>query len=214
MVRLSAKSQSNAADEIKRVARRMFARQGVDGVTVRDIAHGAGQKNHGAVGYHFGSKEALVREIVEDGAAIIDDRRNLQLDALEAKGGPRSTREIVELMVRSAIDLDESGTGEDSYIRFITMLGMTHRELFMDVLDGRWNVGYQRCLKHLRRLMPEMSNEMKNQRFVFMGTYLSSVISLREAALAEHSKTEQYWKSDATLDHFITTLTALIEAPA
>lgn len=214
MVRLSAKSLSSAANDIKRVARGMFARQGVDGVTVRDIARGAGQKNHGAVGYHFGSKEALVREIIEDGAIIIDNRRNTALDALEAKGGPAAVRQVVELLVHSAIDLDESGSGEDSYIRFVTMLGMTHRDLFMDALEGRWNVGYQRCLEHLRRLMPDMPAEMKNQRFVFMGTYLSSVLSLREAVLTDQRKPNSYWRSNATLEHFITTVTALIEAPA
>lgn len=213
MVRLSAKSQSNAAEDIKRAARRMFAKQGVDGVTVRDIAQGAGQKNHGAVGYHFGSKEALVREIVEDGAAIIDKRRNKALDELEASGRPRTVKEVVDLLVRSAVNLDDSGSGEDSYIRFVTMLGMTHRDLFMEVLDGRWNLGYQRCLNHLRRLMPSMSPEMKNQRFLFMGTYLSSVISLREAALTDQTRSDNYWRFDETLDHFIATVTALIEAP-
>lgn len=198
---------------MKRVARRLFAERGVDGVTVRDIAMAAGQRNHGAVSYHFGSKETLVREIIRDGAILIDERRNATLDALEAKGGPSSISEVVDVLLYTATAMDESAVGEDSYIRFVTMLGMTHRDLFLSALEGRWNSGYLRCLDHLRRLMPEMPPAMKNQRFVFMGAYLSSILSLREAALTDTSRAHPIWQSDTTLRHFARTLTALIETP-
>ncbi len=203
-----------AAEHMKRVARRLFAERGVDGVTVRDIAEAAGQRNHGAVSYHFGSKETLVREIIRDGAILIDERRNAALDAREADGGPATISEVVDILVYTATAMDESAVGEDSYIRFVTMLGMTHRELFLSALEGRWNSGYLRCLDHLRRLMPaDMPSAMKNQRFVFMGAYLSSILSLREAALTDTSRAHPIWQSEQTLRHFASTLTALIEAP-
>lgn len=214
MVRLSPKQPGAAAEHMKRVARRLFAERGVDGVTVRDIAEAAGQKNHGAVSYHFGSKETLVREIIRDGAILIDERRNAALDAREADGGPATISEVVDILVYTATAMDESAVGEDSYIRFVTMLGMTHRELFLSALEGRWNSGYLRCLDHLRRLMPvDMPPAMKNQRFVFMGAYLSSILSLREAALTDTSRAHPIWQSEQTLRHFASTLTALIEAP-
>lgn len=214
MVRLGPKQNGSAAAHIKRVARRLFAERGVDGVTVRTIAEAAGQKNHGAVGYHFGSKEALVRQIVLDGAMLIDERRKQALDRLEATGGPTRIREVVDVLIRSSLDMDEDGEGEDTYIRFITMLGMTHRELFMDALEGRWNSGYLRCLEHLRRLMPAMPGQTKNQRFVFMGAYLSSILSMREAALTDTRRPHPIWASPRTIEHFAVTLSALLEAPA
>ena len=73
--------------------------------------------------------------------------------------------------------------------------------------------GYLRCLDHLRRLMPDMPAAMKNQRFVFMGAYLSSILSLREAALTDTSRAHPIWQSEQTLRHFANTLTALIETP-
>lgn len=211
---MSSKQPGAAAEHMKRVARRLFAERGVDGVTVRDIAEAAGQKNHGAVSYHFGSKESLVREIIRDGAILIDARRNAALDALEETGGPGSVEQVVEVLVFTATAMDESATGEDSYIRFVTMLGMTHRDLFLSALEGRWNSGYLRCLDHLRRLMPDMPAAMKNQRFVFMGAYLSSILSLREAALTDTSRAHPIWQSEQTLRHFARTMTALIETPA
>lgn len=203
--------RSDAAAHLKAVARSLFAERGVDGVTVRDIAEAAGQKNHAAVGYHFGSKDALVREIVLDGAMLIDQRRNDWLDALEAAGGPRSVREVVDVLIYAGVDMAGKGQ-ENGYSRFIVMLGMTHRQLFMNTLAGRWNSGYQRCLDHLRRLMPDMPSALKNQRFVFMGAYLGGVLVAREAGLADATRDHPTWQSDTALAHFAQTMTALLEA--
>ncbi len=191
---------------------RLFAERGVDGITVRDIAEAAGQKNHAAVGYHFGSKEALIRELIIDGASLIDQRRNQWLDDLEADGGPRSVRQVVDILIYASLNLCQAGT-EETYNRFIVLLGMSHRPLFMDVVAGRWNVGYQRCLGHLRRLMPAMSETRKNQRFVFMLGYIGSVLAMRETELADRSRDHPTWAADETLSHFAATVTALIEAP-
>lgn len=204
----------NAREQIKLAARRLFAERGMDGVTVREIVEASGQKNHGSLSYYFGTKEALVRELVTDGAKLIDIRRNAYLDRLEAEGGPKSIREIAEALVYPSVNLaEETDTAEDSYIRFIALLGMSHRDLFMEALENRWNSGYLRCLDHLRRLMPEMPEAAKNQRYVFLGAYLTGVIAAREAALADRSRSHPMWSADATLRHFIDTITAMLAAP-
>jgi AcrR family transcriptional regulator len=212
MSRLESKPATEAARRLKQVACRLFAERGVDGVTVREIAEAAGQKNHAAVGYHFGSKEALIRELVLDGAVLIDQRRNAALDRLEAEGGPRSAREVTAVLIATSIGLEGSGL-EDSYNRFVVMLAMTHRQFFMETLAGRWNSGYQRCLEHLRRFMPDMPAAMKNERLVFVGAYLGAVVAGREAALADQSRQHPTWSSDETLAHFAATMTAIVQAP-
>ncbi|PWR18873.1 TetR/AcrR family transcriptional regulator [Zavarzinia compransoris] len=200
-------------DQVKRAALRLFARHGVDGVTVRRIAEACGQKNHAAVGYYFGSKDALVRELVTDGARVIDERRNAMLDRLEAGGRRPRIADIAAALVEPSIGLAAAGE-EEAYIRFIQMLMLNRRDLFMDALEGRWNSGYLRCLDHLRRLLPKLSPAMQNQRFVFIGAYLAGVLALREAALGDRSRPHRLWDAPETLADIIRTLTAILDAPA
>ncbi|MCE9650306.1 MAG: TetR/AcrR family transcriptional regulator [Parvibaculum sp.] len=219
MAKTQGKERGNAREQIKLAARRLFAIRGIDGVSVREIVEAAEQKNHGSLAYYFGTKEALVRELVADGAKLIDIRRNDFLDRLEAVGGPKRVRDVVEALVYPSIGLSgKTGSGEteeeeDTYLRFIAMLAMNHRALFMDALEKRWNSGYLRALDHLRRLMPEMPAAAKNQRFVFMGGYLSAVLSMREAALTDATRAHPTWASTDMLPHFVQTLTAMLEAP-
>jgi AcrR family transcriptional regulator len=213
MAKTQGKERGNAREQIKLAARRLFAIRGIDGVSVREIVEAAEQKNHGSLSYYFGTKEALVRELVADGAKLIDIRRNAFLDRLEAAGGPKRVRDVVEALVYPSIGLGATEEEEDTYLRFIATLTLNHRALFMDALEKRWNSGYLRALDHLRRLMPDMPAAAKNQRFVFMGGYLSAVLSMREAALTDATRPHPTWASADMLPHFVQTLTAMLEAP-
>jgi AcrR family transcriptional regulator len=212
MVNPAPKVRSDAAEHLKAVALRLFAERGIDGVTVRQIAEAAGQKNHAVVGYYFGSKEALVRELIVDGARAIDIRRNAWLDSCEAKGGPHTVAEVIEGMIETSLDPDAS-PGDESFNRFFTLLGLSHRAFFMEALEGRWNTGYQRCLEHLRRLMPEMPAAKKNERFVFLGSTLGAVLASRESELSDKSRPHRMWQSGTTLKHAAKVIAAMIEAP-
>jgi AcrR family transcriptional regulator len=70
-------------------------------VSVRDIVVASNQKNGASLHYYFRSKEALVRELVADGAKRIDGRRNQMLDELEARKRPPHLREIIVINSRS-----------------------------------------------------------------------------------------------------------------
>ena len=104
-------------NQIKAAAQMLFARHGVDAVTVQQIVAAAGQRNNAALHYHFGSKEELIRQMVVDGAAVLDERRQEMLRKLEARGGPSSIREIMLVLVMPVIELGEDERWR-GYIRF------------------------------------------------------------------------------------------------
>ena len=86
-------------ERIKRAARRLFALNGIDAVSVRDIVREAGGKNVPALNYYFGSKEELIETLIRDALAAANARWDEALSALEAAGGPNSVREVVEILV-------------------------------------------------------------------------------------------------------------------
>lgn len=63
------KAFHGTAQTIKKVATALFAGKGFKGTSVKDITEHA-NVNIAAINYHFGSKEALLQEIVKDYASI------------------------------------------------------------------------------------------------------------------------------------------------
>ena len=61
-------------NQIKAEAQMLFARHGIDAVTVQQIVDAAGQRNNAALYYHFRTKEELIRQMVVDGATVLDAR--------------------------------------------------------------------------------------------------------------------------------------------
>lgn len=203
---------ADTRNEVKLAARRLFARRGIDGVSIREIVKAAGQRNVGLLHYYFGTKEALVRELVVDGAKLIDERRNARLAELEAAGGPHDLREVLDILVYPSIGLAED-EGEDSYTRFISGLQVNHRDIFLAALENKWNSGYQRCLAHIRRLLPHLPEALLNQRLIFMSLFLQATLSAREAALERRSARHRFWHEPHTLEHLIDVMRGMLEAP-
>jgi AcrR family transcriptional regulator len=206
-------AEANTRDLLKIAARRLFARRGFDGVSVRDIVLAAGQRNSGSLHYYFGSKDELARELVADGARLIDERRNSAVDLIEKRGGPKNLRELINCLVWPSTDLAADGAKpakEDTYIRFITMLQMSHRQLFLDALEGKWASGYERVLAHIRNLLSDIDPELLNQRLMLMSLYLRAAMSSREAAL-EGGASHRVWSADVTMENFIDTIEGMLK---
>jgi len=206
-------SDDATREAIKTVAQRLFALRGIDGVSVREIVVAAGQRNGGSLHYHFGTKEALVRELIVDGAKRIDDRRKILLDAMEKPDKAPTLREVIEVLVWPSIDFSGEARGVETYIRFINVLQMSHRQMFLDALDNHWNSGYLRCLALIRKLVTNVPPAILNQRLIFMGIYLPAVLAAREAAVDERQGAPPFWNAPHTMDNLIDSIEHLIDGP-
>lgn len=198
---------------LKQVARRLIAERGVRSVSVRQIGEAAGQKNRGVVAYYFGTKENLLSEILIDGAQRIEARRQAYLDAMEAEGGPGTITEAVRAIVLPSAGFSEDEENGKYFNRFLLQLSFSDPELIDRTLEDGWNTGYQRCLRHLRRLMSNRTRSEQSRRFVFLGTYLGALLAQREALLDDPAGTHPSWRADATLEDIIRTAAAILEAP-
>jgi AcrR family transcriptional regulator len=194
---------------LKEVAQRLFASRGIDGVSIKDIVTAAGQRNNASLHYHFGSKEALIAELLLDGAKLIDAARQEMLDVLIASGTAVDVRAVLEALVRPVSQLTDGETGGSTYMRFVANLQMNHRTFFRKTLGDKWNVGYRRCLIMLRDLLTDIPLPLLEQRISIMGIYSNALFSAKEAAADDAPS--RFWQPGYTLDNIIDTLQAVLE---
>ena len=97
---------SSTRDRILDTAEVCFAQRGFDGTALREITRLAGV-NLGAVNYHFGSKEALVRRVFARRMNALHADRIRQLEGLGAAAAPGGCAEcalVKEGGSRSCVD--------------------------------------------------------------------------------------------------------------
>ncbi len=199
-------------DQIKMAAQMLFARHGVDAVTVQQIVDAAGQRNNAALYYHFRTKEELIRQMVVDGAAVLDARRREMLDEMAKRGGPASVREVMLVLFMPVIELGEDERWR-GYIRFTSHLQASDPKALRDALNNRWNTGYVECVNHLKRMLPGPA-AIAEQRLSILAIYSNAVLSAHEAALeSRNTRSSRLWGQPFTIENILDMLEAAITCP-
>ncbi len=198
---------SSATKELLlREAQRLFARQGVYRVTVREIVAAAGQRNVSALNYHFGSREGVLDAILTRYGDPTDVVRG-ELHTAAGDDGP-SRDLIAALVVPYAAHL-ETGDGRD-YLRIVSQLAPRF-DLWREA-----NPGTGPCLREilgLLELRPEhVAPAVRRERVV-------ELIMLMTTATAERARMIESRRAPE-LDHatFVANLTdvlvGVLEAPS
>jgi len=101
-------SKTQAAEELPETRERLleaaeelFAAQGFDGTTIRDLVTRAGCKNISAVHYYFGDKKELYEELFRD---RLREMRESRLKAIEAAMDKRNKPTLEKLLGAYAVD--------------------------------------------------------------------------------------------------------------
>ncbi|MBB4933146.1 AcrR family transcriptional regulator [Lipingzhangella halophila] len=81
------------------VAERLFAANGIGGVSLREIGIEAGQRNTSVTHYYFGNKDALVRAIFEYRMEPINAHRVRMLREIREAGREGELRALLEALV-------------------------------------------------------------------------------------------------------------------
>jgi AcrR family transcriptional regulator len=112
----------SARIRILEAAERRFAEDGIEAVSLRQIAAESGQRNTSAVAYHFGTRSALVGALYEHRMAPVNARR---LEFLAAHAGPEGERAVatyvralVEPLAETLTDAEKAGR-PSWYLRFL-----------------------------------------------------------------------------------------------
>jgi AcrR family transcriptional regulator len=198
--------------QIKAAAQLLFARHGVDAVTIQQIVTTAGQRNNAALHYHFGSKEELIRQLVVDGAEVLDARRQDMLREMAARGGPAGIREVLLVLVIPVIELGDDDRWR-GYIRFTSNLQAVDRKTLRAALNNRWNAGYVTCFGHLKRMLP-LPAPLLEQRLSIFSIYANAILSARETAQeTRKSERNRLWDYPFTIENILDTLESILTGP-
>jgi AcrR family transcriptional regulator len=105
-------------------AERLFAMNGVEGVTLREIQAAAGQSNSSVITYHFGSTAGLVRALLEFRYRKINARRAELLREARDRGVAGDAREAVWIIVRPLIESIDAG---EMFVPFLARVSANTR---------------------------------------------------------------------------------------
>ncbi len=83
----------------------LIAKSGVRAVSVRDISRAA-RVNLAAINYHFGSKDRLLRAVLERRMSDLFDRRMAALDAVERAGDGATVEALMEAFLGPCMACD------------------------------------------------------------------------------------------------------------
>jgi AcrR family transcriptional regulator len=192
-------------EKIKRAAEILFAERGFNAVSIRDIIEAAGQRNTGSLHYYFRTKEALARELVEDGVRRIDEDRNRRLNRLEAEGGPTSVREVIELLAYPYFV-------DDAYMKFLNRLMQDNYGLFLQGAEGQ-DSGFKRVIAHIRRLLPDIPKPVLAQRFQLVIVYLTSMLALQSGSGPGQEVWSRFWNAPGADESLLDTVEGMLRQP-
>lgn len=143
----------------------LFARDGIEGASLREIAAQAGQRNHHAVQYHFGSRDSLVQAIFDYRMNQMEGARGTMLAAVEAAGRLADLRAITEIIFRPQIELIDE-FGDHSYAAFLTAYLLRYQARRFGQFGERVAPNLGRTLVLLRACLETLPEHVAQRRLV------------------------------------------------
>lgn len=157
--RSKAEQRAESLDLILNGAEQLFAKQGLHGVTIKDVAKSVGV-DAALIHYYFADKKALFDAVLERRAPVTSGRRMEAMDAYEAAVGDNVTLEGA-LHAYLDTDLDgyiQGGEAWRNYGQIGALIAHTP-EWGSEILNRLMDPVVTRLIDLLRKAMPDMSDE-------------------------------------------------------
>ena len=160
-----------------KTAERLFALHGIDSVSTRQIAREAGQKNHSALQYHFGSRDDLVDAILAYRMAKANRRRAELWASVEAQGQLGDIRSLVMLIVQPLAEELLQAPQESYYIGLIAQLYSRDQAGRVYLRDSDFFDTARAVSDRLAQQLSEMPEALLFERLIFLGSQLVHAVA-------------------------------------
>ncbi len=189
---------SGTRERILDTAERLFGDRGIVATSLRDITAEAGV-NVASVNYHFGSKHALLADVLERRLRPINQQRLALLDLAEAEAanGPLPLESVVRAFLRPPFERQRAW-GAEAQSSFLRLVGRIHNETdesYRRLFIRQFDDVARRFRAALAQALPHHRQADVNRRMLFMlgsmaFTMLWGAALLHEAAHADHDPEE------------------------
>ena len=187
-------------------AERLFAERGF-GVSLREIGAAAGQRNHSAVQYHFGTKERLARALYEYRMVPLNQRRMALIEEIHATDREHDIPSLVDAYVRPLAEYVLLHRGASWYLRFIARHSLSGLAPYWPFPED-----YTRGITMLTDMLTAALPGLSAVRLSTMNLHLSMVLAGLELQLEDHAFSES--QAREVIDDLFTTMGAILTAPA
>ena len=165
-------------------ANRAFAEHGILGASLVEVTRQAGQRNRGAVHYHFGGRDELLAAVLEQHAEFLAKREG-ELLAVARSRPHGDVASVVEAVVRPAVELAESGESGRNYLSIVGELIEMDPESRAESVEAMLaRTGGYEVYDVLAERVPAMDEELRTERFALMTSFVIGSVARRVRAKA------------------------------
>jgi AcrR family transcriptional regulator len=187
-------------------ATRAFAEHGVHNASLLEITRQAGQRNRGAVHYHFGSREGMLVAVLEQEVDFLGPRERELLAVAQQRPGD-DLASVFEAIVRPSVELAETGWRGRCFLQIVAQLvdeepGTTSPE----IQEALGRTGGYEVYELLRQRLPAMSEEIRIERMALVTTFLLRSVADRARA----DDREQPGRAQLPTEEFIRNLISMV----
>lgn len=159
-------------------ATRTFADDGVFTASLVEVTRRAGQRNRGAVHYHFGGRDGLLVAVLEQYADFLAVRQGELLERARAAGAG-DLAAVIEAIVRPAAELAETGPAGRDYLVIVGELVEDYERVGEDVEAALARTGGNAVYELLQERMPPLDEALRTERLTLITSFILRSIADR-----------------------------------
>ncbi len=179
---------SRTREKLLDAAARAFAEDGVFNASLIDITRRAGQRNRGALHYHFGSRDGVLCAVIERHAAFLA-RREWELLEVATRAPDGDVGAVVEAIVRPAAELAESGwRGRCCLLIIAELAGEDPAHYSAELESVLARTGGNEVYALLASRMAQVSPTTQIERFALITSFILRAVADRARLLDQHQR--------------------------
>ncbi|MGY6534659.1 MAG: TetR/AcrR family transcriptional regulator [Pararhodobacter sp.] len=195
-------------------AERIFSEEGISNTPLRRITQAAGQRNESAIHYHFGSREGVVKAILDLRTSPVNAARVEMLAQMheQAGGAPLGSRQVATALVAPLAAYLRGSQAQSHYLRFLGMLWLD-RPMWRKFEGRTQDTGLQMLRNALTETKPYLPGAIVRQRYGLAIQMANFILSRMERQAFDLGPAYDWKRAEVQFADLIDSISAVFDAP-